>query len=684
MHFSTLVPVVVLVSLIQHVESQTVCSNEISCNGGTFLTCVEGTCCNTAKSADCLKCDSYMDCQTCNVSHYLDNKMMCIGCPTGKNSPAGSNKLDDCTAPVDPKPKQIRSNISTSIASVSDVFPMDTTADTSTDKIFYSFFGIACLFPLAVIILGVFLMSNNLSENSNADRGTIPMLYCMCCGPLLIVATPVLLIYILAHWYQGCQPGAVPGGNTCIVCPPGTFDSANWTNTTCIDSTNHNSSDNDIFARDILFAGNENQQQMQQRLNTPVLCSKDTNNRVCRQCPTGRFNSQTFAASNDAVCLPCTSPDCSIELCTWNSEGGGNSEGCRCISKEIAKTKPLEDFNGQISKLFDYTYVTGGEVCTKETGFVCNDNGQCSKFTCDGGDCCFIAFEAEKNAAGCSQSKANYCTEISKALFISNPVKRTDVVVDCGNDCQTMVYAKEGIESLYYINMSDMIIEIVAALFLTYSAFVNNKENSNGLYIKFVALCCLGPIDIILQVWVLILAIGTSPAFESLQDAKCLDVTSENGRMYEKTLIELANSITSTAVFGSLELVIILGEIALEIYVYMKQQKLSVEIYVGVGLQIVGTIIAIVDFAVFSTRARQSTQSVFSSTVESGSWCVSLANETQTCTGIGKLQELGKGYIPSTESIEYLEATNIVLYCAVALIVIWSVCPCTVFAILNR
>ena len=642
----TLLIITTMVLVTQPVVGQTLCSSAADCQGGTFLTCVGGTCCNTAKAVGCLKCDSDMDCQTCNVSHYLTQKIKCAKCANGKSSPAGSKKQEDCIAPIDPN--QINTtNVTVNSASISTDFPLDTTADTSTDKIFYSFLGTAYVFPFCGLVSVMYWIRAKKCLFFDPEFMVLPTL-------LLIISWPVISVYTFGHHFQGCQPGAVPGGNVCTVCPIGTFDSANWTDdTSCWDRGNHNVSTNNIFARNILFA----------EYVPSELCSVNTNDRVCKQCPAGKTSSQTFAAVNDAVCLPCRSPDCNIEICTLEEEGGGNVEGCRCIAtaKNILNTKPLEDSTGEISRLFDYSYVFGGETCTKESGVVCSNNGRCSKFTCDGGDCCYVTFDADTstNAAGCGQSKSQYCTEISKAIFLPNPETRTDVVVNCGEDCQTMVRAKEGVEFMYYINMGDMIVEIVAAIGLTIA--VVGEINS----IKIVVLAFLGPVDIILQVWVLVLALGTAPTFAALQDAKCLDVTSENGRLYEKTLIELASSVTTTGVFGFFELTIILCEIVLEFNIWKRKDQDAFKKYVGVGMQLVGTLIAIIDFAIFSTQAQESTQSVFSSTIESGSWCVSLSNETKTCAGITELQELGKGYIPSSaESVEdeYFINVNLVPY----------------------
>jgi len=592
-------------------HAQVACSADTPCSGRSL--CIGGTCCADSKAAGCLACDNDEDCTSCNVSRYLTAKFKCQECPSGKQSPTGSGSAEECIAPgaLSPAPS---SNTGSGI--INDELNGD---DNDLLEI-PNYFGGASpwafyVWVVALCIIGMFpcCVCFGLSLGGE-DAGVFISGGCFFCGIFIVSLTGFL-------WslHGSCLPGTAPGGNVCTICPPGRFDSANGT-----------------LGEEVLQARYDP--------------------RTCEACPAGRYDvNNTYGASDDSICVPCSTSGCDSELC---SRRGGNVAGCLCLAESYLNSPPPLNMPYTLDPLWSFSVVSGGEICTDSvdsTGLVCNMNGLCSGFTCLAGDCCTIQFDETLERAGCTQSVPTFCTEVAKALFLRNPLTRSDIKVDCGDTCTAMMKAQEAVYLLYSINQADMFVEIAALLILLGVTFISDGTIKRFL---FFALAPLLLVDAVLQIWALVLTWSSSDMYIALQEAKCADVTNVNGRAHETTLIRAAESLGTTKVLGLIEVLQGIGEIAIEclgvrllVAGSSEGDGMSGRAKVSLALQLLGTIIAIVDFTVFTRSAREATETMFSSSVESGEWCMEASNGTMTCVGeqfkVNRVGDLGDGFVPS-------------------------------------
>jgi hypothetical protein len=582
--------------------------------------CKSDTKCNPTKADNCLRCNSDLDCISCTANYYLNNQFKCEACPAGRTSPVDSKSILDCEALT---PTVIPFNFTNRSIPVLPVVA-----------------GYLEVTGLILCIVGVSLscccwlvgFRENAFEDSDDQEKTVFIGGCICIGMLLL---PLVSLITVATYI--CPQGTMAGGNICIVCPMGTYEVG----------------------------------------------------RQCTKCPQGRF--QLYAGdfedddyNNQTLpCYPCTTPDCSKEICREVTDGGENEPGCMCLHPSVEHS-PANDLASS-NPWKSFTQVTGGEICTQSTGLACK-KGACSASAC-GGACCPIKFDS-KDILGCAQSNEKFCSDIASGLFVRNPIDRVDVAVNCGKEtaCQRLHNAKDAITTIYTLNLIDMVIEIFVFVFwfvlfaVQFKVFYNKteiKENQEVLArFKLGTMFLTVLPDFVLQIWVLVLVDTHAPVLLELEESRCLDTTTINGQSYQKTLIGLVEDLSAQQVLGGVEILLACFALALEFHSASDDLKKAAKVaksdsdddddkddnnqsiftdVLTFGSMFAAMMLAIIEFAILTTPSYNSMVALLSSTVTSGEWCMAPMNETLNCIGLSRIEKLSGGIT----TIDVTEQTQI-------------------------
>ena len=633
-----------LLLLVRLFTCATIANGQVACSTPDVASiCTGGTKCSSNKANQCLRCNNDLDCVSCKASYFLNNNFKCDVCPTGKTSPADSGSVLDCVAPASTS----GSNFTNETQGIPIIpVPEDMALGLSSGGLFW-----VGLMGMLVSCIGCpcFGYIYNKKKQWEAEPvytiGKLSRYYnnmLICGGMLICIGTLCLgLTSLIVVSTYTCPQGTITGGNMCIVCPMGTYE----------------------------------------------------NSGACKKCPTGRFqrysgdfgdynvdtdlNSITSDASvgdgsvADAQTLPCfqcTTPDCRNEICSEVTDGGENVPGCMCLTTSVEHSPSNDLVSADPFKSF--TEVTGGEICTLSTGLTCT-KGTCSASSCDGA-CCPINFDS-REIIGCMRSKKAHCSEIASALFLKNPSTRVDVAVDCGEGtaCAKLYNAKDAITLLYNLNLVDMIIEILAGVFwfmLLALQYYGVKSTDILVISKVVVMIFTVLPDFILQGWVLVLVTTNGPALLELEEARCLDTTTVNGQLYQKTLIGIGEDISSALILGIFEIIVAFLALILEIASFRDEDSAFVTALIGFltsGMTVLGMLLAVLEFALIATPAYNDIVQLFSSPVTSGDWCMTPSNETMYCMGVSRIEDLGSGVVNNVninEAVEFNHQNYIFLY----------------------
>ena len=146
-------------------------------------------------------------------------------------------------------------------------------------------------------------------------------------------------------------------------------------------------------------------------------------------------------------------------------------------------------------------------------------------------------------------------------------------------------------------------------------------------------------IDVVLQISALVYAGKINAAIKPFEDAGCIQLTNLQGFKHTETQTKLLESVSTAIALGSIELVIMIGEVGSTFYGrYTKEESVRrVLAYFMVVLQASQVVLAIVDCAVFTTRAWREADSLFTESIKdlktdaSAILCVSLDDNSLKC-----------------------------------------------------
>jgi hypothetical protein len=128
-------------------------------------------------------------------------------------------------------------------------------------------------------------------------------------------------------------------------------------------------------------------------------------------------------------------------------------------------------------------------------------------------------------------------------------------------------------------------------------------------------------------------------SIKPFKDAKCLQLSTDQGTKHFETQTKLLESVSTAIVLGSIELIVMIGEVGNTVYEqYTKEESVSRMLaYIMMMLQVGQVVLAIVDFSVFTTSAYNDAAVLFGESIKdletnaSAIWCVSMTNTSLAC-----------------------------------------------------
>ena len=312
-------------------------------------------------------------------------------------------------------------------------------------------------------------------------------------------------------------------------------------------------------------------------------------------------------------------------------------------------------------------------ACTEETGTYCVSMAETKKCSKDSTSAaCHVVFKhktAETNSTctrddPCVLADPIVCPQAALAVFVHNsdtsslgwwdsswggrnpPPKTTDtrMAFECNEACQATASILQHTQTLYYINMIDMILEICTFLVFLLSFIVDKNKRLDGIKrILFAAAFA----DVVLQGLALGYTFATVKDAKPLFDGRCFTTTTRNGLKSHETLTKLLEALGTTAILGWIELACILGEVA-DVIADLKldagdQSSTTVHVIlfmIALLCQTVGTALAVVDFVVFTISAQDDADMLFSASMSNNAttgewntkdWCVEMTSDSQIC-----------------------------------------------------
>lgn len=210
-------------------------------------------------------------------------------------------------------------------------------------------------------------------------------------------------------------------------------------------------------------------------------------------------------------------------------------------------------------------------------------------------------------------------------MYIKAPLKCTELT-GCGETCSSVVSIKEGTETLYYLNLADMIIEILAFFILIVA--VCKMGDGSPIFILSM-MFCFAFTDFVLQIIALVVAENIQGATEQLQAANCLDVTQQNGLEKHSVLIKVADSVGLSLILGYSELALTFIEGCLGLGLASMDEK-KTEIWFLVLFQFFETLLTTIDFSAVTTVARTEMLRLFA-TESTTEWCTIMNTTSTAC-----------------------------------------------------
>jgi hypothetical protein len=408
----------------------------------------------------------------------------------------------------------------------------------------------------------------------------------------------------------------------------------------------------------------------------------------CEKCPAGTYGDErgllecfpcrngTYQPnSHTTSCLDCIDgiAECETISAPSSTKGGGRNSTTPPVTNTTTP-KPTPTPTTTLKQCpkqngFDLnteTCLCGTNICDESSGLVCNINGEVCSTPCKNGEsCCQISFES-KASPGCAVSKSEYCIAASKAVFVEGETQedlvRDDVIIACGAECLELKHSEVQMNILSGINLADMILEIFILLFMGCTMMASLAEGGNGKSnASLVGLGCF-VFDVGLQIAALIMAGNTLVALRPFVNSNCLDLAQVQGVDHHNTLNSVISGLDSTLLLGFVELCALVAKFISDGLELWKPQSVKNEevrsfhnntdyrnstyyaVSLGFMLHVAQTIMAIVDYAVFTAPAQAKLSGVFASKFETSSmnWCVQPTNTTLEClVGQDKMGILG-------------------------------------------
>jgi hypothetical protein len=258
----------------------------------------------------------------------------------------------------------------------------------------------------------------------------------------------------------------------------------------------------------------------------------------------------------------------------------------------------------------------------------------------------------ESQLDGCVAADKPFCKQAMTALFVPSPLESTEIT-GCGDTCKSIVDIKQGTETLYTVNLIDMIVELVALVLVACGVcytFVNSGDLENlSMGVHFL-MCCFAIADTILQIIALSTAGSIQGATQQLQGAKCLDVTNVDGLKKHDILTKLADSVGLSLILGISELVLTGIETCLNFVQAGSHEVKAMGLILVVVFQLFESTLTSIDFLAVTMEAQSQSDQLFdtqATTKTQEEWCISMVNTSTVCIAEkrGMTPEFGGGAV---------------------------------------
>ena len=315
---------------------------------------------------------------------------------------------------------------------------------------------------------------------------------------------------------------------------------------------------------------------------------------------------------------------------------------------------------------------------------------------------CNVSFD-KSEGLGCRSSNLKYCADAALAIFVLNS-QDNPIITGCTENCPKIAAMKYDVRALFIINAADMGVEILAIISLVcvivYSLNrvevlsqrrippISAATQSNPMHatstlrststetklkkafdLVDTTQLVFGVVDCALQITALYLIWAIDDVASPFQKNSCLDLTTSPGANHHDTLTKLQESVSTSRVLGFVELAILGFEISIAVWEkYFKPDDgvtgiMRIEVIMLVGLQIFNTILAIVDFSVFSVNAQNDADSLYDVTNSETyrDWCVSVSTNSMSCIATQRSHSGGvSSAVPNAEVSSLLIVTVVI------------------------
>ena len=232
------------------------------------------------------------------------------------------------------------------------------------------------------------------------------------------------------------------------------------------------------------------------------------------------------------------------------------------------------------------------------------------------------------------------------------------------------------------INFADMFLEIGILIIMLGACATGSEGDRGNLRASKVGLFFIA-FDAGLQIAALTMARNTMTALRPFVNANCLDLRQKDGVDHHNTLNSVIGGLESTSLLGAVELLALFGKFISDLKHWstpeeIKEDKrrtnirnwevedapvykasLYMSISLGLILHIVQTIMAIIDYTVYTQPAQAKLNAIFASNFEldGSKWCVQPMNSTIQCLAEqNKLDILGYSSTSNTGGYGSLNA----------------------------
>ena len=266
----------------------------------------------------------------------------------------------------------------------------------------------------------------------------------------------------------------------------------------------------------------------------------------------------------------------------------------------------------------------------------------------------------ESKLEGCTTADKPFCKKAMTALFVPSPLESAEIT-GCDDTCKSVVDIKQGTDSLYTINMIDMIIELVAlvmigcAVAVTLASSDDLEDLSMGVHFL---MCCFAIADTIMQVIALATAGSIQGATQQLQEAKCLDVTNIDGLKKHDILTKLVDSVGLSLILGISELVLTGIEMCLNLCQAGSREVKAMGLVLVLVFQLFESTLTSIDFFAVTIVAQHQSDKLFdtqATTTSQEEWCTSMVNTSAVCIaeerGMTRTDSLSAGEAMRTSGV---------------------------------